>query len=89
MISRNELFQLAAAVWRKSSYSGGSANCVEVADLWRTSSYSGGSADCVEVSDHRAASHGLRDSKAPDGAALFVSSAEWSAFLKAARDGHL
>jgi hypothetical protein len=36
--------------WRKSSYSGSEANCVEVGAIpWRKSSYSGSEADCVEV----------------------------------------
>lgn len=42
--------------WRKSSYSGSSGHCVEVAQVtyrrdWRKSSYSGSSSDCVEVAE--------------------------------------
>jgi len=33
---------MTALEWRKSSYTGGSGNCVEIA--WRKSSYSGGTA---------------------------------------------
>lgn len=36
-----------ALVWRKSSFSAGSGDCVEVA--WRKSSFSAGNGDCVEV----------------------------------------
>jgi hypothetical protein len=36
--------------WRKSSYSGGNGNCVEVAYTdWRKSSYSDANGNCVEV----------------------------------------
>ncbi|MFC4906408.1 DUF397 domain-containing protein [Actinomadura gamaensis] len=35
--------------WRKSSYSGGSENCVEVAATWHKSSYSTSGENCVEV----------------------------------------
>lgn len=38
------------ASWRKSSYSSGTGNCVEVAlPRWRTSSHSDGTGNCVEV----------------------------------------
>ncbi|KAA5829259.1 DUF397 domain-containing protein [Saccharopolyspora hirsuta] len=38
-------------IWRKSSYSGQTGSCVEVADLrgWRKSSHSNGAQNCVEV----------------------------------------
>jgi hypothetical protein len=36
--------------WRKSSYSGSQANCVEVGTApWRTSSSSGSEGNCVEI----------------------------------------
>jgi hypothetical protein len=36
--------------WRKSSYSDGTGNCVEVASAsWRKSSYSSGTGNCAEV----------------------------------------
>jgi Domain of unknown function (DUF397) len=35
--------------WRKSTYSNGQANCIEVAGLWSKSSYSNSSSNCVEV----------------------------------------
>lgn len=42
--------------WRKSSYSGSEAECVEVA-AWRKASYSGSEASCVEVAAWRKASY--------------------------------
>lgn len=72
--------------WRKSSYSsdqGGS--CVECAPLgplaWRKSTYSsdqGG--DCVEIASTPCAAIAVRDSKVPDGAALTLAPAAFSAF---------
>ncbi|MEU5211950.1 DUF397 domain-containing protein [Streptomyces sp. NPDC020742] len=49
---------LTTAVWRKSSYSGGSGgNCLEIA-TWQKSSYSGASGgDCLEVATWRKSSH--------------------------------
>ncbi|MDA2805646.1 DUF397 domain-containing protein [Nocardiopsis suaedae] len=39
--------------WHKSSYSGGSGSCIEVALQWRKSSHSkGGHQECVEVAHH-------------------------------------
>jgi hypothetical protein len=76
--------------WRRSSYSGGNGDCVEVAPIaaWRRSSYSGGNGNCVEVAalaarDGRA----VRDSKDPCGPVLTFGEAEWSAFLYGARRG--
>ena len=45
--------------WRKSSRSGGSGNCVEVAARWRKSSYSEANGNCIEVAsrDWRKSSH--------------------------------
>ncbi|MDQ2881574.1 MAG: DUF397 domain-containing protein [Actinomycetota bacterium] len=65
-------------VWRTSSYSAGSGNCVQVG--WRTSSYSGGNGNCVQVAP--APDRVLvRDSKDPDGPALAVPTPAWQAFL--------
>ncbi len=78
------------AQWKKSSYTGNQGNCVEVAINWRKSSYSGRNGDCVEVGAHPAAVlHGIRDSKNPDAAALFLPSSEWAAFVTAAREHRL
>ncbi|MCA1675098.1 MAG: DUF397 domain-containing protein [Actinobacteria bacterium] len=62
-------------VWRTSSYSGNSGNCVEVG--WRTR---GNGGDCVEVAP---APDGVlvRDSKDPAGPTLAVTTAQWQAFL--------
>ncbi|BBJ42790.1 hypothetical protein SSPO_055080 [Streptomyces antimycoticus] len=35
--------------WRKSSYSGDSSNCINVAAEWRKSSHSGDAGNCVDV----------------------------------------
>jgi hypothetical protein len=52
---------------------------------WRRSSRCD-SATCVEVAV-AADAVGVRDGKDPDGAVLWFSLAEWSAFLAGARDG--
>ncbi|MCZ7413814.1 DUF397 domain-containing protein [Streptomyces sp. WMMC897] len=80
---------LSDAQWRKSSYSGDTGgDCVECATLngatWRKSSYSGGTGgDCVETAalPHAVA---VRDSKRPDGPALTLSPAAFTAFVRAA-----
>jgi hypothetical protein len=53
-------------VWRKSSRSGESGDCVELG--WRKSSRSGGTGQCVEL----AWSGAVRDSKNPGGPILGV-----------------
>jgi uncharacterized protein DUF397 len=65
-------------VWHTSSYSNGSATCVEVG--WRTSSYSTSHGDCVEVAfaPDRVL---VRDSKDPAGPALAFPTPTWRAFL--------
>jgi hypothetical protein len=55
---------------------------------WRKSSYSdGGGGDCVEAVVDVPGRVPVRDSKAPEGAALLFPSAAWSAFLAALKDG--
>ncbi|MFI1307043.1 DUF397 domain-containing protein [Streptomyces sioyaensis] len=51
-------YDLSAATWRKSSYSGGEGgNCLEIA-TWHKSSYSGGSGgNCLEVATWRKSTH--------------------------------
>ncbi|MGX1759993.1 DUF397 domain-containing protein [Streptomyces lydicus] len=51
-------YDLSAATWHKSSYSGGSGgNCLEIAK-WHKSSHSGGSGgDCLEVATWRKSTH--------------------------------
>ena len=68
-------------VWRKSSYSGGQSECVEVG--WRKSSCSGGQSNCVEVKLDRAV--GIRDTKAREHGQLTVSRAAWAAVVTSLR----
>ncbi|MEU6902818.1 DUF397 domain-containing protein [Streptomyces virginiae] len=78
---------LTGALWRKSSYSGGTGGeCVECAPLggaaWRKASYSStNGGDCVEVAAQpcRVA---VRDSKDPDGPAFTVGAAAFAAFVR-------
>jgi hypothetical protein len=69
--------------WRKSSYSGNSANCVEIAagivvGPWHKSSYSGNEGNCVEVAAS-AKQVAIRDSKNPTGPTITTSA--FAAFL--------
>ncbi|MFI0155603.1 DUF397 domain-containing protein [Streptomyces lydicus] len=53
---------------------------------WRKSSYSNGDgADCVEVSDDFPGLVPVRDSKTPEGAALFIPAPAWNTFIAAVR----
>ena len=73
---------IAWTAWRKSSHSGQTSNCVEVAQAtWRKSSHSGGSGNCVEVSDDLPAAVGVRDSKDPNGPVLVFTPGAWRAFV--------
>ncbi|MFG2474009.1 DUF397 domain-containing protein [Streptomyces fagopyri] len=73
---------LTAAVWHKSSHSGGEGgNCLGGA-RWRKSTYSGGSGgDCLEVAEGHPALVPVRDSKNPLGPTLAFPAASWSAFV--------
>ncbi|MCX2733632.1 DUF397 domain-containing protein [Saccharopolyspora sp. NFXS83] len=73
-----------AVVWRKSSRSATTANCVEVALNWQKSSYSNSSANCVEVAPG-GGFVGVRDSKSPETGVLVVSARRWADFLSAVR----
>ncbi|MFJ5733979.1 DUF397 domain-containing protein [Streptomyces microflavus] len=65
--------ELQGAVWRKSSYSGGNeGQCVEVADLTAAAS---------------TAQRGVRDSKNPQGPALLVPAAMFTAFMTGLKAG--
>jgi len=76
------------AGWRKSSYSSGTGNCVEVAFVgWRMSSYSNNSGNCVQIAA-AVSSVGVRDSKQDGhGSVMEFTPAAWMAFLHAAKDG--
>ncbi|MFD0269852.1 DUF397 domain-containing protein [Streptomyces sp. NPDC127106] len=75
-------YDLATAVWHKSSYSGGDGGeCLEIA-TWRKSTHSGGDGgDCVEVADGGPGVVPVRDSKRPGGAHLVFGAAAWAAFV--------
>ncbi|WNI30139.1 DUF397 domain-containing protein [Streptomyces sp. ITFR-6] len=90
-------YDLTTAIWRKSSYSGGSGgDCVEIA-TWRKSSYSGGEGrNCLELGTWRKSTHSggeggnclevldgvpVRDSKVSDGPVLMFRVAAWQAFV--------
>lgn len=65
--------ELRGAVWRKSSYSGGSeGQCVEVADLTATPF---------------AGQQGIRDSKNPEGPALLIPEGSFASFMTAVKAG--
>jgi hypothetical protein len=67
--------------WRKSSYSGSQANCVEVTTApWRKSSYSGSQTNCVEIGN-AAGLVKVRDTKDRQGAVLRVSADAWRRFM--------
>jgi hypothetical protein len=73
-----------AADWRKSSYSNGSGNCVEVGTTWRKSTHSNGQGDCVEVGTATRAIL-VRDTTNPSGPVLHVSAETWHALLAEVR----
>lgn len=70
--------------WRKSSYSGSNAQCVECSSAtWTKSSYSQPAGDnCVEYAP-LPSSVAVRDSKHPGAGHLSFGAPEWSAFLTA------
>ncbi|WP_200302181.1 DUF397 domain-containing protein [Streptomyces adelaidensis] len=71
--------------WRKSTYSGDQAACVECVPLgplaWRKSTYSGDQADCVEVAELPTPALLARDSKNPTGPHLTLDPATFTTFL--------
>lgn len=76
---------ISAARWKKSSYSQGQNDCVEVATTatWKKSSHSQGQDDCVEVASGPGAVY-LRDSKLGDASpVLSLSTTQWRAVLAA------
>ncbi|QES48885.1 DUF397 domain-containing protein [Streptomyces venezuelae] len=75
-------YDLSAATWHKSSYSGASGgDCLEVA-TWRKSTHSDATGgDCVEVADGHPDIVPVRDSKRPDGPHLTFQATAWTAFV--------
>ena len=76
-------YDLDAAVWHKSSYSGGSGgDCLEVA-RWRKSTHSEGSGgNCLEVALSASTHIPVRDSKTPLGPKLVFRAASWALFIE-------
>ncbi|MFD8886274.1 DUF397 domain-containing protein [Streptomyces erythrochromogenes] len=65
-------YDLSAAIWHKSSYSGGDGGeCLEMA-TWPTPTHSGASASVTVP---------VRDSKVPDGPHLTFRGPAWKAFV--------
>ncbi|MEV0932070.1 DUF397 domain-containing protein [Streptomyces phaeochromogenes] len=73
--------------WFKSSYSGNTGECVELAVQWFKSSYSGSQGgECLEIAITQTApatptTIHIRDSKTPTAPTLSVTPTTWSAFL--------
>ena len=70
--------------WRKSTYSNGQGDCVEVGVAWRKPTHSNGQAECVEVGT---APHTIlvRDTTNRSGATLTIPAPAWCAFLAEVR----
>jgi hypothetical protein len=80
---------LTHAHWRKSSYSSGHGQCVEVAHLpaqWRKSTHSSGTGACIEVA-HLPEAIAVRDSKDPAGPKLIFTPHAWAVFVDHAKGG--
>ncbi|MFJ6482197.1 DUF397 domain-containing protein [Streptomyces sp. NPDC091682] len=75
-------YDLSAATWLKSSYSGGSGgDCLEMA-TWRKSTYSDGTGgDCLEVADGHPHLVPVRDSKQPEGPHVVFHAQAWARFV--------
>lgn len=59
----------------------------QIAGTWRKSSFSGANGNCVEVAPLADGGTAIRDSKDPNGPALFFTKAEMDAFLAGAKAG--
>ncbi|MFE5805998.1 DUF397 domain-containing protein [Streptomyces sp. NPDC056491] len=73
-------YDLSAAIWHKSSYSGGDGGeCLEMA-TWRKSTYSDGSGgSCLDLVP-------VRDSKQPEGPHVVFHAQAWARFVGSLRD---
>ncbi|CDR08820.1 DUF397 domain-containing protein [Streptomyces iranensis] len=71
--------------WRKSSYSGDSSNCINVAAEWRKSTHSADAGNCVNVAASDRAVL-LRESDDPD-VVLATTPAVLRAFIRGAKGG--
>ncbi|MCX5606531.1 DUF397 domain-containing protein [Streptomyces sp. NBC_00047] len=82
MISTPE-YDLSAAIWHKSSYSGGSGgDCLEMA-TWRKSTHSDASGgSCLEVADGHPTLVPVRDSKQPEGPHVVFHARAWAEFVR-------
>ena len=76
--------ELHGADWRKSTYSNGQGDCVEVGVAWRKPSHSDGQGACVEVGTAPRAIL-VRDTTNRSGATLTVSAETWRALLSKVR----
>ncbi|WP_329077963.1 DUF397 domain-containing protein [Streptomyces niveus] len=85
--SSNE-YDLSAATWHKSTYSGASGgDCLEMG-TWRKSTYSGGDGgNCLEVADGLADIVPVRDSKFPEIPGVVFPAPAWSAFVASLKTG--
>ncbi|WP_310719449.1 DUF397 domain-containing protein [Streptomyces lydicus] len=53
--------------------------------LWRKSSYSTNGGECIEIADGIPGLVPVRDSKVPEGAALFIPAPAWNTFITAVK----
>ncbi|AXG79441.1 DUF397 domain-containing protein [Streptomyces paludis] len=82
-------YDLTAATWHRSTYSGASGgNCLETARdfpgaaTWRKSSYSGGDGgNCLAVATGLTGIVPVRDSKTPTAPALVFQAGAWATFV--------
>lgn len=80
---------ISGAEWRKSRYSNGEGNCVEVATAWRKSRYSNCDGNCVEVGQAPARVVAVRDTTDRQGPSLAFQPAAWAAFAAEIRAGRV